>query len=58
MDTTGHVEGPSFKIMKTSHPAFGEPTREAILKSIFKPAKFKGRPVRQLVQQAVSFKQQ
>jgi len=58
VDTTGHVEGNSLKIMKTSHPAFGEPTREAILKSVFKPAKFKGRPVRQLVQQAVSFKQQ
>jgi len=58
VDTTGHVESPSFKVMKTSHPAFSEPTREAILKSVFKPAKFKGRPVRQLVQQAVSFKQQ
>jgi protein TonB len=58
VDTTGHVEPPSFKIMKTSHPAFAEPAREAILKSVFKPAKFKGRPVRQLVQQAVAFKQQ
>jgi TonB family protein len=58
VDTTGHVEVPSFKLLKTSHPAFGEPAREAILKSVFKPAKFKGRPVRQLVQQAVAFKQQ
>jgi TonB family protein len=58
VDTTGHVEASSFKVMKTSHPAFAEPAREAILKSIFKPARFKGRPVRQLVQQAVSFKQQ
>jgi periplasmic protein TonB len=58
VDTTGHVEASSFKIMKTSHPAFAEPAREAILKSVFKPARFKGRPVRQLVQQAVSFKQQ
>ena len=58
VDTTGHVEGPSFKVMKTSHPAFAAPAREAILKSVFKPARFKGRPVRQLVQQAVSFKQQ
>jgi TonB family protein len=58
VDTTGHVEASSFKIMKTSHPAFAEPAHEAILKSIFKPARFKGRPVRQLVQQAVSFKQQ
>jgi hypothetical protein len=52
------VEPPSFKVLKTSHPAFAEPAREAILKSVFKPAKFKGRPVRQLVQQAVAFKQQ
>jgi TonB family protein len=58
VDTTGHVEKSSFKVMKTTHPAFAEPAREAILKSIFKPARFKGRPVRQLVQQAVSFKQQ
>ena len=58
VDTTGHVEPPSFKVLKTSHPAFAEPAREAILKSLFKPAKFKGRPVRQLVQQAVAFKQQ
>jgi periplasmic protein TonB len=58
VDTTGHVEPPSFKVLKTSHPAFAEPAHEAILKSVFKPAKFKGRPVRQLVQQAVAFKQQ
>jgi TonB family protein len=58
VDTTGHVEGSSFKVLKTSHPAFAEPAREAILKSVFKPARFKGRPVRQLVQQAVAFKQQ
>jgi protein TonB len=58
VDTTGHVEAPSFKVLKTTHPAFAEPAREAILKSLFKPAKFKGRAVRQLVQQAVAFKQQ
>jgi TonB family protein len=58
VDTTGHVEATSFKVTKTTHPAFSEPAREAILKSVFKPAKFKGRPVRQLVQQAVAFKQQ
>jgi TonB family protein len=58
VDTTGHVEAPSLKIMKATHPAFAEPARETILKSIFKPARFKGRPVRQLVQQAIAFKQQ
>ncbi len=56
VDTTGHVEGSSFKIMKTTHPAFAEPAKEAIAKGVFKPAKFKGQPVRQLVQQRISFK--
>ena len=56
VDTTGHAEPSSFKILKSTHQAFEEPAREAIMKSVFKPAKFRGRPVRQLVQQAMSFK--
>ena len=56
VDTTGHAEPSSFKVMKTTHQAFVEPAREAITKGVFKPAKFKGQPVRQLVQQRISFK--
>jgi periplasmic protein TonB len=56
VDTTGHAEPNSFKVMKTTHPAFVEPAKEAIAKGVFKPAKFKGQPVRQLVQQRISFK--
>jgi periplasmic protein TonB len=56
VDTTGHAEPASFKVLKTTHPAFVEPAKEAIAKGVFKPAKFKGTPVRQLVQQAISFK--
>jgi protein TonB len=56
VDTTGHAEPASFKVMKTTHPAFVEPAQEAIRKGVFKPAKFKGQPVRQLVQQRISFK--
>jgi protein TonB len=56
VDTTGHAEPNSFKVLKTTHPAFVEPAKEAIIKGVFKPAKFKGQPVRQLVQQAISFK--
>ena len=33
-----------------------EAAKEAIAKGVFKPAKFKGQPVRQLVQQRISFK--
>jgi periplasmic protein TonB len=56
VDTTGHAEPNSFKVMKATHPAFAEPAKEAIIKGVFKPAKFKGTPVRQLVQQRISFK--
>jgi protein TonB len=56
VDTTGHAEPASFKVLKTTHPAFVEPAKEAIAKGVFKPAKFKGQPVRQLVQQAIAFK--
>jgi periplasmic protein TonB len=56
VDTTGHTEQGSLKILKSTHQAFEEPAKETILKSIFKPARFRGRAVRQLVQQSVSFK--
>ncbi len=56
VDTTGHLEAPSLKVLKSSHQAFEEPAKEVIQKSVFKPARFRGRPVRQLVHQAVSFK--
>jgi periplasmic protein TonB len=56
VDTTGHAEPNSFKVLKTTHPAFVEPAQEAIRKGVFKPAKFKGQAVRQLVQQRISFK--
>jgi len=56
VDTTGHAEPASFKVLKSTHQAFEEPAREAIMKGVFKPAKFRGRLVRQLVQQRISFK--
>jgi protein TonB len=56
VDTTGHAEPASFKVLKTTHAAFVQPAKEAITKGLFKPARFKGQPVRQLVQQAISFK--
>ncbi len=56
VDTTGHAEPASFKVLKTTHPAFAGPAKEAISKGVFKPAKFKGQAVRQLVQQRISFK--
>ncbi len=56
VDTTGRPEMSQFKILSSSHKAFEEPAREVIAKSVFKPARFRGQAVRQLVQQAMSFK--
>ncbi|MEZ4457655.1 MAG: energy transducer TonB [Gemmatimonadales bacterium] len=53
--TDGKAEASSFRVLRSTNKAFEEPAREAIMGSTFKPAKIKGQPVRQLVQQRVSF---
>lgn len=51
----GKVEPGSIQVISTSHPAFVEPAKEAVMKTTFKPGKSHGEPVRQLVQQAINF---
>jgi protein TonB len=55
VDTLGHAEPNSWKVLKSTNKAFEEPAREAIMKGVFKPARIKGQAVRQLVQQAITF---
>jgi protein TonB len=55
VDTTGHAEPRSWKVMKSTNKQFEEPAREAIMKGVFKPARIKGQAVRQLVQQRIAF---
>jgi TonB family protein len=55
VDEQGHVEGDSFGIVASSNPLFSEAVRDAVLGAIFTPAKRKGSPVRQLVQQPFRF---
>ena len=55
VDTTGHAENNSFKLKSSTNKAFEAPAREAIMKTVFKPGRVQGRPVRVLVVQAVSF---
>ncbi len=55
VDTTGHAEPSSWKVLRSSNRAFEEPAREAIMKAVFKPARIRGQAVRQLVQQAIAF---
>ena len=58
VDTLGHIEESTLKIISSTNPSFIEPAREALLKSIFKPGKQQGKAVQVLVQAPVVFKQQ
>ncbi len=55
VDTLGHAEPNSWRVLKSTRKEFEEPAREAIMKGVFKPARIKGQAVRQLVQQAITF---
>jgi hypothetical protein len=55
-DNTGHAEPSSIKVLNKTHDAFVEPAKESVLKATYRPAKYKGEPVRQQVQQRISFK--
>lgn len=51
----GKVEETTIQVLNSTNKAFEAPAIEAIRKSNFKPAKIKGTPVRQLVEQVVRF---
>ena len=42
IDTTGHPESAGFRILTSTNPAFNEPAREMIMKSVFRPGKVRG----------------
>jgi periplasmic protein TonB len=56
IDTTGHTEGASLRVLESSHPGFEAAARETIRRSVFRPARVKGTPVRQRTVQAVTFR--
>jgi protein TonB len=58
VNTDGKVDPGSIKVMNSTHKAFEDPAKQAMLKCPFKPGRSRGQPVRVLVQQAVSFKLQ
>ena len=51
----GRPELGTIQVLSSTNKAFESPAIEAIKKSRFKPAKIRGAPVRQLVDQAVRF---
>lgn len=55
VDTTGHVEMSTVRVMRSSHPAFTAAVRAALPTWQFRPAAVRGHAVRQLVQMPVWF---
>jgi TonB family protein len=55
VDSTGHCENGSFKLLESTHPLFTQAVRDALPQMRFVPAEAGGAKVRQLVQQLFSF---
>jgi len=55
IDTTGRVEPASVRIMTSSHPAFDQPTKDWVLKALFRPARLHGRGVRVSINLVVDY---
>jgi len=55
VDTTGHYESGTFKVLKSSHDLFTAAVKNALPQMRFYPAEVGGRKVKQLVQQPFTF---
>ena len=55
VDTTGHADSASVRILSSSHPGFEAPAREAVLASTYRPGRLDGRAVRVRVQIPLNF---
>jgi len=55
IDTTGRVEPASVRIMKSPNPAFDQPTKDWVLKALFRPARLHGRGVRVFISLPVDY---
>jgi len=55
VDTTGHVEPASIKVLASSNPGFDESARQALLRSKFRVGRVHGRAVRVLMQMGYGF---
>ena len=55
IDTTGHAEPSSLRIIQSTNKAFELSAREAVLKSLYRPGRVRGQAVRVLVQVPIAF---
>jgi TonB family protein len=56
VDTTGRAEPGSLRTLLSTHPAFDAAARASVLATRYRPARLRGRMVRQLVRQTLSFR--
>jgi periplasmic protein TonB len=56
VDTAGRAEAGSLRTLRSTHPAFEAAARASVLATRYRPARVRGRPVRQLVRQSLSFR--
>jgi protein TonB len=55
VDTTGHVERGSLKVLSSTNQLFNQPAIEAVAASLYRPGRIAGRAVRVRVQQPLNF---
>jgi periplasmic protein TonB len=55
IDTTGRVEPTSVRIVKSPSAGFEQPTRDWVLKALFRPARIHGRAVRVFINLPVDY---
>lgn len=55
IDTTGHAEPPSIKVISSTNRAFEAPARDALRRALFRPGRVRGQPVRVLVHLPLRF---
>jgi protein TonB len=56
IDTTGHPEAASLRVVERSAPGFDPAALETIQRSLFRPARVRGKPVRQRTLQRIVFR--
>jgi len=55
IDTTGHAEHGSIRILSSTNPLFEQPSKEVVAASVYRPGKISGRSVRVRVQVPLNF---
>lgn len=55
IDTSGHAERGSLRILSSTHQLFEGPAREVVQNSLYSPGRIQGRPVRVRVQVPINF---